>query len=215
MSRKDKEKKPDFSRKTVESLDRAERFVIQCVQSEAFAKELLCLKTDKPLPKDSHIVSLDPTLGEDGLIRVGGRLKRLSESSVFKTPVLIPGKHHIATLLVRKCHLDVRHQGRHFTEGRVRSSGIWITGCKRLVSSLIHKCVICRKLRGKLEVQKMSDLPSDRITPGQPPFTSVGIDIFGPWEVVTTTHARWCCKQQEVGRIVHVLGHARCAYRGY
>ena len=119
------------------------------------------------------------------MIRVGGRLKRLSDDSVLKTPVLIPGKHHIATLLARKCHLDVRHQGRHFTEGRVRSSGFWITGCKRLVSSLIHKCVMCRKLRGKLEVQKMSDLPSDRITPGQPPFTSVGIDIFGPWEVVT------------------------------
>ena len=185
MSRKDKEKKLDFSRKTVESLERAERFIIQCVQSEAFAKELVCLMADKPLPKDSHIVSLDPTLDEDSLMRVGGRLKRLSESSVFKTPVLIPGKHHIATLLARKCHLDVHHQGRHFTEGRVRSSGFWITGCKRLVSSLIHKCVMCRKLRGKLEVQKMSDLPSDRITPGQPPFTSVGIDIFGPWEVVT------------------------------
>ena len=104
---------------------------------------------------------------------------------MLRTPVLIPGKHHIAVLLVRKCHLDVRHQGRHFTEGRVRSSGFWITGCKRLVSSLIHRCVMCRKLRGKLEVQKMSDLPSDRITPGQLPFTSVGIDISGPWEDVT------------------------------
>lgn len=31
----------------------------------------------------------------------------------------------------------------------------------------------------------MSDLPADRIVPGQPPFTSVGVDIFGPWEVVT------------------------------
>lgn len=60
-----------------------------------------------------------------------------------------------------------------------------MTGCKRLISSLIHKCVTCRRLREKLAYQKMSDLPADRIVPGQPPFTSVGVDIFGPWEVVT------------------------------
>ena len=30
----------------------------------------------------------------------------------------------------------------------------------------------------------MADLPSDRLTPG-PPFSSIGVDTFGPWEVVT------------------------------
>eukprot|EP00105_Crassostrea_gigas_P022480 XP_011442016.1 PREDICTED: uncharacterized protein LOC105338534 [Crassostrea gigas] len=30
----------------------------------------------------------------------------------------------------------------------------------------------------------MADLPLDRLTPG-PPFTSVGLDVFGPWPVVT------------------------------
>ena len=63
--------------------------------------------------------------------------------------------------------------------------GFWLTGCKRLTSSLIHKCVTCRRQRGRFANQKMSDLPVDRTEPGQPPFTSVGVDIFGPWEVVT------------------------------
>jgi hypothetical protein len=31
----------------------------------------------------------------------------------------------------------------------------------------------------------MADLPSERLTPA-PPFTSVGLDVFGPWEVVTS-----------------------------
>lgn len=31
----------------------------------------------------------------------------------------------------------------------------------------------------------MSDLPDDRLIPGQHPFTSVGVDIFGPWDVIT------------------------------
>ena len=29
----------------------------------------------------------------------------------------------------------------------------------------------------------MADLPADRVTPGQSPFTSVGIDCFGPLRV--------------------------------
>jgi hypothetical protein len=39
-----------------------------------------------------------------------------------------------------------------------------------------------QKLRGKVEVQKMADLPEDRRTPG-PPFSAVGVDTFGPWNV--------------------------------
>ena len=175
----------DFSKKTVDSYKRAEKFVIKTVQAEVFSEELECLLSSKPLPRHSNILSLDPILDDEGIIRVGGRLKRSKLDSTLTQPMLIPGKHSIATLLVRKHHTDVSHQGRHLTEGKVRSSGIWITGCKRLVSSLIHKCVDCRKLRGKLAAQKMSDLPEDRVTPGLPPFSSVGVDIFGPWEVVT------------------------------
>ena len=42
---------------------------------------------------------------------------------------------------------------------------------------------MCRKLRGRLESQKMADLPRDRVTLGLP-FTSVGVDTFSPCEVV-------------------------------
>jgi hypothetical protein len=30
----------------------------------------------------------------------------------------------------------------------------------------------------------MADLPEDRLTPG-PPFSAVGVDTFGPWNVTT------------------------------
>lgn len=75
------------------------------------------------------------------------------------------------------------HQGRHFTEGALHTA-VWIVGAKRLISSIIFKCVTCKKLRGKLEVQKMSDLPADRLTT-DPPFTHVGLDVLGSWSVTT------------------------------
>ncbi|XP_030274392.1 uncharacterized protein LOC115582541 [Sparus aurata] len=54
----------------------------------------------------------------------------------------------------------------------------------RLISSVIHKCVTCRKLRGRLEVQKMANLPADRVKV-DPPFTHFGLDVFGPWNVTS------------------------------
>jgi hypothetical protein len=78
----------------------------------------------------------------------------------------------------------VRHQGRHITEGKVRSAGLWITGLKRLVCSVISKCVLCRRFHGNITTQKMSDLPEERLK-SCPPFTYVGVDCFGPWDIVT------------------------------
>ena len=53
-----------------------------------------------------------------------------------------------------------------------------------MISKTINQCVTCRRLRGKLSSQLMADLPSDRLdTP--PPFTNVGFDVFGPWNIQT------------------------------
>ncbi|XP_062620904.1 uncharacterized protein LOC134282517 [Saccostrea cucullata] len=180
-----KEDKSLILPKSLSYYQRAEHFLIKTVQQEVYAEEIDCLRSSQPLPQNSSILTLDPFIDDEGIIRVGGRLKYLRTDVICKNPILLSGKHYLATLLIRKCHQLVMHQGRHFTEGKVRSMGYWMTGCKRLVSSLIHKCVTCRKQRRQFSNQKMSDLPEDRIEPGQPPFTSVGVDIFGPWEVLT------------------------------
>ena len=66
----------------------------------------------------------------------------------------------------------------------MRQAGLWIVGAKRLIAKIISQCVTCRKLRGKIMTQHMADLPRDRLdTP--PPFTNVGFDVFGPWQICT------------------------------
>ncbi|XP_038077337.1 uncharacterized protein LOC119745185 [Patiria miniata] len=157
--------------------------MVRMVQEQFYHQELICLREGTPLPRGSPLLDLSPMLNQDGLICVGGRLRKSSLPVVLKHPVLIPGKSHIARLLVRHYH-SVGHPGRQLTESFLREAGFWITGCKRLVSSVIHHCVVCRRLRGKLASQRMADLPEERLKPG-PPFTRVGIDCFGPWEVVS------------------------------
>nr|XP_054604550.1 uncharacterized protein LOC129165413 [Nothobranchius furzeri] len=165
-----------------DALRQAEHTIIRCVQNDVYAEEINCIMMKREIPCTSTLLKLHPFMDNDSLLRVGGRLAASNLTGHETNPLLIPGKHHIATLLIRHHHEAVQHQGRHFTEGAVRAGGLWIVGAKRSISSVIHKCVTCRKLRGKMEQQIMSDLPAERLQT-DPPFSYVGLDVFGPWEV--------------------------------
>ncbi|XP_073769028.1 uncharacterized protein [Danio rerio] len=167
---------------TMEESDRAINIILRAVQEEAYSHEIECIKRQERIPKSSPLHTLDPFIDQQGLLRVGGRLHLSSLNQREKTPLLIPGKSHIATLIIRHHHERVQHQGRHFTEGAVRAAGFWIIGGKRRVSSIIHQCVTCRRLRAPLSIQKMANLPAERLS-ADPPFTNVGLDVFGPWNV--------------------------------
>lgn len=49
------------------------------------------------------------------------------------------------------------------TEGAIGSAELWILGVKRQVSTIIHKCVTCRRLRGSTEKPKMPTIRTGRI----------------------------------------------------
>lgn len=85
---------------------------------------------------------------------------------------------------MRHYHKKVKHQGCVFTEGSIRSAGFWIIGTRRCINGTLHKCIICNKLCGRAAEQKMADLPPDRLST-EPPFTYVGLDVFGPWTITT------------------------------
>lgn len=169
--------------RTVDEMTQAKDVILKAAQRSAFAKELSALRANKVVHTNSPLHKLSPTL-EGNLICVGGRLKHSQLTCEEKNPVILTKDSHISLLLVRHHHEQVRHQGRHLTEGAVRAAGLWILGGKRLINSVLHKCITCRKLRGRLEEQRMADLPPERLKVC-PPFTYVGLDVFGPWSIVT------------------------------
>ncbi|XP_036002193.1 uncharacterized protein LOC118565663 [Fundulus heteroclitus] len=181
---------------SIQELKQATVVIIRAVQQDAYEETIRNLKEVKQANvKLDTLRKLNPLVDKDNLLRVGGRLSSADLTENEKHPLIFPSSSHIATLLVRYFHEQVSHQGRHMTEGAIRGAGFWIVGAKRLVSSVIHKCVTCRKLRGKMQVQKMADLPADRLIP-EPPFTSVGLDVFGPWTIVTR-RTRGGCSQSK------------------
>lgn len=59
----------------------------------------------------------------------------------------------------------------------------WITHGNAAARNVLSQCVSCRKNRRKAGEQKMADLPSERLATDLPPFSNVGLDYFGPFEV--------------------------------
>ncbi|XP_034163934.2 uncharacterized protein LOC117598271 [Pangasianodon hypophthalmus] len=196
--------------RTPDEIDQARNVILKATQKAAFAKELSALQANQAVSKSSRLWKLSPIM-EDNFICVGGRLKYSEVATAEKNPIILPKDSHISLLLIRRHHEQVKHQGRHLTEGAIRAAGLWILGGKSLINSVLHKCITCRKLRGKLEEQRMADLPSERLKIC-PPFTYVGLDVFGPWSVTSrrtrggqAESKRWaimfCCMSS---RAVHV-----------
>ena len=163
---------------SVKDLDDSFTTIKKLLQEKYFSKDLIALKNKSK----NSLSSLDPFVDELGLIRVGGRLSRSLLDFAVKHPVVLPKQSSISEAIVRHFHDKVHHSGRGITMNSIRDSGLWITNLNSLVKSVIGKCVSCKKLRGCSGIQFMSDLPADRVEPS-PPFTYVGIDLFGPFLV--------------------------------
>lgn len=71
--------------------------VIRVVQRDYFSKEIAAIRDKLPLPRSSTILELSPYLDDDGLLRVGGRIRESKLSMLQTNPVIIP-KHHISTV---------------------------------------------------------------------------------------------------------------------
>ena len=166
---------------TAIDLEAAEKTIIRMLQNKYFHQEKKCLKSNERLPKSSTITKLDPFLDKDELLRVGGRLLRGPLLNHEKHPVILPKKEAIVTLIIQHYHEDIAHLGRTSTLGELRTRGYWIISGGSQVRKLVDHCQHCRGLRGKPENQKMADLPEDRVSTMEPPFTRCGADMFGPF----------------------------------
>ena len=175
-------------------LQHASSVIVALVQREAFLEEIQCLEKGRPVKSNSPLAKLDPFLDGKGLVRIGGRIDTSGLPFHIKHPLVLPKDSPISLAILRHYHMKAAHQGRAMTVNTVRSSGFWILHASRVASSLISKCVTCRKNRSSLCDQKMGSLPFDRIENG-PPFTNVGVDFFGPFLIKEGRKEmkRWGC----------------------
>lgn len=78
----------------------------------------------------------------DDLIRCGGRLHNAALNYSTRHPIILPGKHHFATLLNRAVHTTFIHCGMNATLSVLRQV-VWIPPGHRRVKSILGVCVTC------------------------------------------------------------------------
>ncbi|XP_011859787.1 PREDICTED: uncharacterized protein LOC105557209 [Vollenhovia emeryi] len=157
---------------------------VRIAQAHDFSQEIACLRNDRQLPARSPLLSLRPFLDQDGLLRVGGRLRQALLSFDEKHPIILAKKSHLSLLLVREAHANSLHGGPQLTRSLLLRR-YWILQANSLVRSVIHGCVRCTRFRGVVANQQMGHLPAERTRPSRP-FLFTGVDYAGPLAIRTT-----------------------------
>ncbi|XP_055591539.1 uncharacterized protein LOC129743526 [Uranotaenia lowii] len=164
----------------------AETTILRLVQQQSFQTLLSDIQSKQT--RRYNLSNLAPFVGNDGLIRVGGRLKYSAIPYDGKHQILLPEQHFVTTILVRKLHEENLHVGHSGLLVIVRER-YWPVRAKKIIKKIISNCIVCAKLRARPERQFMGDLPKHRVNPA-PPFSLVGIDYAGPFTLTFGTRGR-------------------------
>ena len=125
-------------------IEKAGKGVFKFVQLQSFREEVSQLDERRngsedsrhrkeksfTIMKSSPFYKLDPVM-IDGLMCVGGRLRRAPIPDQAKNQVILPKKHHVVNLLVQYYHLKSRHSGLEHVLSLVREK-VWISCEKNL-----------------------------------------------------------------------------------
>ena len=165
---------------TVSKMEIVELEILRNTQQIHFPEELELLSKSEDgtqVKKSSSLRSLD-TILVNGVLRVSGRLSLASTAFEAKHQIILPKKDHMTNLAVEYYHQISSHSGRGYVISLAHEK-FWIVNASSVVRKVLSKCFSCQRRQGQFCEQKMADLTVDCVTPGQPPFTSVGIDYFG------------------------------------
>lgn len=119
----------DGSRSSTRSdhqLPRSRALAAERMDAHSFPGEVAALKTQKPVPNNSHLISLAPEWdAATCLIHVGGRLCKLQNSSTREIhPIVLDPKHPDVKLLIKDMDERLLHPGMERVYAKLRIGSI-------------------------------------------------------------------------------------------
>ena len=103
--------------------------------------------------------------------------------------VIINKKYPLSKLIVSDHDHFNFHIGRKHTHAVIRKQ-YWIPSCRGLIRTVLNECLHCKKMSAKPRNPLTSDLPKERFTINEKPFSKTGINYFGPIYVKTSKRTR-------------------------
>lgn len=163
---------------TTSELKEAEYTLIRRIQQHVFKDEWKALIRGEAVGRRSALRWFHPFVSEDGVIRVGGRLRNSNETRDVRHPIVIPARHRFTRLLLEYYHKRLLHAGPHLLLSVVRQR-FWPLGGRSMAKQIVHQCHRCFRCKPTPIQQFMADLPAARVTVARP-FLRTGVDYFGP-----------------------------------
>lgn len=153
--------------------------LIRLIQRNSFAQEIKLLKSKQNLKNSSNILSLNPFLDKDDILRIGGRIGNSTYDFDKKFPILLPKNHIFTKLIFKQFHVNLLHCGVLQLLACVREH-YWPIAGRSIARGIVHSCVKCFRSNPKSYNPLMGDLPIKRLQANLPVFSYVGIDYAGP-----------------------------------
>ncbi|KAK9744624.1 hypothetical protein QE152_g7582 [Popillia japonica] len=118
---------------TLEELKSSLVCLIKLAQRQIFGKEINSLKNKQDV-RNSKLKSLDPFLDENGILRVGGRLKNANIDFSQKHPIILP-QHQLTNLIIKQKHLECLPAGVQTLLGIIRQE-FWPINAKNTIKKM-------------------------------------------------------------------------------
>lgn len=135
-------------------------------------------RKDLNVSHDSPIAKLTPFVDGDGIMRVGGRIKRSMMPFDTVHPIILHHTCRFTHLVALEAHKTTLHGGNQLCMQYVRQR-FWIVNVRKAIKRVTLKCVPCFRQRKETATQLMGSLPAARVTSGYA-FESIGVDYCGP-----------------------------------
>ncbi|XP_063985392.1 uncharacterized protein LOC135166762 [Diachasmimorpha longicaudata] len=173
---------PDSSVLTTIELNEARTFWVKVTQHQYFESVFQNLNRDIQLPRQHPLAKLTPRIDDQGILRLGGRLKNSLLDPDETHPIILPRQSRLTTLIINEAHQKTLHGGVQLTMAHIRQR-YWIVGGRKSVHAAILRCAVCTRFRATRAQQLMGQLPTARATPSRP-FLHTGVDYPGPLPIL-------------------------------
>ena len=160
-----------------QELQAAEHWLWRHSQARSFPKERKALLKQHHIAPSSRLRALNPFMGEDGLIRVGGRLSNSALSLSQQHPVIADSRDSLIRKYFIHLHVCLGHCGPSLL---LCSTGnrLHVMGARQLSRNVCSQCIACRRVAPRPVPQQMGELPTERTTSSSAAFTNTGTGPF-------------------------------------
>ena len=163
----------------------SESSLIASVQSRCFPEEIKAVRAGEIVNQRSSLISLQPFLDDDGLLRANTRLENADYLSYeAKYPLILPRGVWLTKLIVRSYHERNGHSPGTNHVLALLSARFWIIRGRQEIREVQNDCNACRRRKAKVANQLMAPLPRNRLQPPFQAFSKTSVDYAGPFTAI-------------------------------